>query len=479
MPMRRSIRVVAAAALASALTLAGACASNGRVTGPPTTAYRDDPFLDTVQVRTFRWFWDITDPNSGLTPDRWPSRTFSSIAAIGFGLSSYIIGAEHGWVSRDDAATRTLNTLRFLWQLPQGPSATGVAGYHGFYYHFLDLGNGLRYQTVELSTIDTGLLLMGVLSSQQYFGGATPTEISIRAYADSIYRRVDWRWFVNHPPVLSMGWHPESGFLKDDWIGYNEASLLYVLALGSPTSPIDSTAWDRWTSGYQWLTYYGQPHVNFAPLFGHQYTECWIDMRGIQDAYMRAKGIDYFENSRRATLAQRAYATANPQGWIGYGADVWGLTAADGPKDTSIVWNGRARQFYSYSARGAAATEMRDDGTLVPAAAGGSVPFAPEIAVPALKSMRARYGDALFNRYGFVDAFNPTYRFGGTLPAGRIAPDTGWFDTDQLGIDQGPILLMIENYRTGLLWRVMRGSPYIQTGLRRAGFTGGWLDATR
>ena len=462
------------------LALAAACAHNsGQVTGPVGTVSPDDPFLDTVEVRTFRWFWDTTDPTTGLTPDRWPSRTFSSIAAIGFGLSSYIVGAERGYVTRDAAATRTLSTLRYLWQLPQGPAATGVAGYHGFFYHFLDLGTGLRYQTVELSTIDTGLLLMGVLSSQQYFSGAGATEVAIRAYADSIYRRVDWRWFVNHPPALSMGWHPEGGFLNDDWIGYNEGSLLYFLALGSPTSPIDSTAWDRWTSGYQWLTYYGQPHVNFAPLFGHQYTECWIDMRGIQDAYMRAKGIDYFENSRRATLAQRAYATANPQGWIGYGADVWGLTAADGPKDTSAVWNGRSRQFFTYYARGAAATEVRDDGTLAPTAAGGSVPFAPEIAVPALKTMRARYGDAIFNQYGFVDAFNPTYRFGGALPAGRIAPDTGWFDTDQLGIDQGPILLMAENYRTGLLWRLMRGSPYIQAGLRRAGFTGGWLDAAR
>lgn len=473
----RVIRAAAAAALAGALALTGACANNARITGPIGPVSPNDPFLDTVEVRTFRWFWDTTDPATGLTPDRWPSRTFSSVAAIGFGLSAYVVGAERGYVSRDDAAARSLATLRYLWQLPQGPTATGVAGYKGFFYHFLDLDTGLRFQTVELSTIDTSLLLMGALTCQQYFDGASATEVAIRAYADSLYRRVDWRWAVNHPPLVSMGWHPESGFIADDWRGYNEGSFLYFLALGSPTYGIDSTAWEAWTSTYPWMTFYGRPHVNFAPLFGHQYTQVWVDMRGIQDAYMRGKGIDYFENSRRATLSQRDYAVANPQGWIGYGANTWGLTAADGPKDTTLAWNGRQRQFFSYSARGAAANEVRDDGTLAPTALGGSVPFAPEVTVPALEAIRRRYGDAVFNQYGFLDSFNPTYRFAGALPAGRIAADTGWFDTDQLGIDQGPILLMIENYRTGLLWRLMRGSPYIQRGLRRAGFAGGWLDA--
>jgi len=471
--MAAARRVRAAAIVFSAAALASACALNPN---GPTMPSPSDPFLDTVQTRTFQWFWDVTDPSTGLTPDRWPTRTFSSIAAIGFGLSAYLVGAERGYVSRADAGTRTLNTLRFLYQLPQGAAATGVAGYQGFFYHFLDLGSGLRFQTVELSTIDTALLLAGVLSCQSYFDADTPTESAIRAYGDSLYRRVDWTWFQPRPPLISMGWHPESGFLPVDWTGYNEGMIIYILALGSPTHPITTDAWSKWTEKYEWLTFQGQPHVNFAPLFGHQYSHVWVDFRGIRDPYMQAHGIDYFENSRRATLSQRAYAIANPIGWRDYGADIWGLTAVDGPLDTTLVYDGTARQFFTYSARGAAANEVRDDGTLAPTAAGGSVPFAPEITIPALKSMRARYGGNLFTQYGYLDSFNPSYQFGTRVQMGRIVPGVGWFDGDQLGIDQGPILLMIENYRSELLWRVMRKNPYIRVGLQRAGFTGGWLQ---
>ena len=459
-----------------------ACAAAPASTAPSAPTPRDllpaagEPFLDTLEARTFQWFWDVTDPATGLTPDRWPSRTFSSVAAIGFGLSAYVVGAERGYVSRQAAATRTLATLEYLWSLPEGPAATGVGGYKGFYYHFLNLDDGRRYQTVELSTIDTALLLMGALSCQQYFTGATSAEAAIRAYADSLYRRADWTWFVQRPPLMSMSWRPENGFNSSDWRGYDEASFLYVLALGSPTHPIDSTAWNAWTATYSWATFYGQPQVNFAPLFGHQYTQAWMDMRGIRDAYMRGKGIDYFENSRRAALAQRAYAIDDPAKWQDYGPDTWGLTASDGPKDTTATFAGQPRRFHTYFARGAAANEVQDDGTLAPTAVGGSIPFVPEVTIPALVGMRRRYGDDLFGRYGFVDAFNPSYRFGGRLPAGRIVPGLGWFDTDYLGIDQGPILLMIENYRSGLLWRLMRASPYIRRGLQRAGFTGGWLD---
>jgi hypothetical protein len=254
--------------------------------------------------------------------------------------------------------------------------------------------------------------------------------------------------------------------------------LLYVLALGSPTHPIDSTAWEAWTRTYQWADFYGQPHVNFAPLFGHQYSHIWIDFRGIRDAYMRGRGIDYFENSRRATLAQWEYAKANPNGWRDYSATVWGLTAVDGPNDTTIVLDGRERRFYTYHARGAAANEIRDDGTIAPSAAGGSVPFAPDITIQSLRAMRRQYGSDLFGQYGFIDAFNPTFRLpvqlGQGLRHGRVT-GKGWFDTDYLGIDQGPIVAMIENYRTGLVWDRMKRSPYIVRGLCRAGFTGGWL----
>jgi hypothetical protein len=481
-------RAVASGALLAAVGLAAACTNAGTATSGPRidapappdaatlAALRNEPFLDTVQVRTFQWFWDTANPRNGLTPDRWPTKSFSSVAAIGFALSTYIVGVERGYVSRDAAADRTLTTLRFLYTQPQGDAPNGVAGHRGFFYHFLDMETGLRFQQVELSTIDTALLLAGALSCQSYFDGTNATEVSIRAYADSLYRRVDWPWAIARAPVVSMGWHPERGFIPADWVGYDEAMILYVLAFGSPTHPIDPAAWAKWTSGYKWAPFYGTDHVNFAPLFGHQYSHIWVDFRGIQDAYMRGKGIDYFENSRRATLSQRAYATANPMGWKGYGPTLWGLTAVDGPKDTTLVWNGQTRTFFTYSARGAAAGEIRDDGTLAPTAPGGSVPFAPEIAIPALKNMRQLFGDDLFTRYGFLDSFNPTYEFAGRVQHGRIIPGKGWVDGDHLGIDQGPIVLMIENFRSELMWRVMKKNPYIRSGLRQAGFTGGWLN---
>ncbi len=458
--------------LLAALALA-ACSADG-----PAGPRDQDRFLDDVQARTFRWFWDVTNPRTGLTPDRWPTQSFSSIAAVGFALTAYPIGVERGYVSRGDAAARTLATLRFLWRAPQGPDPAGVAGYRGFFYHFLDPETGHRWEQVELSTVDTALLLAGALFARQYFDRADAVEDSIRALADSLYRRVDWTWAQARPPLISMGWYPESGYHGWDWRGYNEAMIVYILALGSPTHPIEPDAWDAWTETYQWDSFHGQEFLQFGPLFGHQYSHVWIDFRGIADAYMRGRGIDYFENSRRATLAQRAYAIANPEGWKGYGADVWGLTASDGPADVTLTVDGRERTFHTYWPRGAAVDYLNDDGTIVPTAAGGAVPFAPEIAIPALQAMRDRYGEHLYGRYGFLDAFNPTFTFTDVpLQHGRVVPDLGWFDTDHLGIDQGPILIMIENHRSGLVWRLMREAPEIVRGLRRAGFSGGWLDA--
>ena len=456
-----------------------ACGGNGLAPPISPASPRAQAFLDTLQQRTFNFFWERTPPQTGLTPDRWPTLTFSSIAAVGFALTAYPIGVERGYVTRAQAAERTLATVRWFWQAPQGSQPSGVTGYKGFFYHFLDLQTGQRYQTVELSTIDTALLLGGVLFCREYFDGADTTEASIRAYADSLYRRVDWAWAQRTPPVIHMGWTPENGPLTSEWRGYNEAMLIYVLALGSPTHPVDSTGWGAWTSTYQWGTFYGQTHVGFAPLFGHQYSHVWIDFRGIRDDYMRARGIDYFENSRRATLSQRAYATANPNQWLVYGADVWGLTASDGPADTRLPVNGSDRQFHTYWARGASFTEVNDDGTIAPTAAGGSIPFAPEIAIPALIAMRERFGDHLFSTYGFLDAFNPTFQFSGQAATGQVVSGLGWFDVDYLGIDQGPILAMVANYRDDLVWRYMRKNPYIIAGLKRAGFRGGWLDQAR
>ncbi|MGH7474890.1 MAG: glucoamylase family protein [Longimicrobiales bacterium] len=456
---------------------AGGCAPNSGPTAAPGPGIEESEaaFLDDVQERTFRFFWETTNPANGLVPDRWPTPSFSSIAAIGFGLSGYIVGVERGWITRAEAGDRVLITLRFFQLSPQSDRPTEVTGHRGFFYHFLDMQTGHRFQQVELSTIDTGLLMMGVLSALEYFDGGDTTEVAIRALADSLYRAVEWDWASVRPPAISMGWRPESGFIAHDYDGYNEAMFLYILALGSPTHTVPPEAWEEFTSTYDWAEFYGQSHVSFAPLFGHQYSHVWIDFRGIQDAYMRARGIDYFENSRRATLAQHAYAVDNPGAWEGYGPEIWGLTASDGPGGFTATIGGRERQFHGYWARGAAAGDVRDDGTIAPTAAGGSVPFAPEIAIPALRAMRDGTGGNLYQQYGFKDAFNLTLDEPGLAQKETTVPGVGWFDIDYLGIDQGPILLMIENHRTELIWELMRDSQYIVQGLCRAGFTGGWL----
>jgi hypothetical protein len=468
--------VRAALTLVVALGVA-ACGSGAEPTPPvePPDVETDAEFLEDVQQRTFRFFWETTNPANGLVPDRWPTPSFSSVAAVGFGLSAYLVGVERGWITRAQARDRVLVTLRFFWNAPQSDAATGVTGYRGFFYHFLGMQSGHRFGQVELSTIDTGLLLMGVLSVQQYFDGADAAETEIRSLAESLYRRVEWTWASVRPPAVSMGWTPESGFIPYDYDGYNEAMLLYLLAIGSPTHPVSVEAWEEFTSTYQWREFYGQAHVNFEPLFGHQYSHVWIDFRAIQDPYMRAHGIDYFENSRRATLAQRAYAVHNPSGWDGYGANIWGLTASDGPGNFTATIDSRVREFHDYWARGAAAGATRDDGTIAPTAVGGAVPFAPEITIPALRAMRDGTGGNLYAQYGFKDAFNLTLDQPGLAQRGTTVPGVGWFNADYLGIDQGPILLMIENHRSGLIWRLMRENPHIVRGLCRAGFTGGWI----
>jgi hypothetical protein len=403
-----------------------------------------------------------------LTPDRWPKPGApSSIAAVGFALTAYGIAVEREVISRAEAAQRTLNTLRFFWQLPQHERPDQVAGYKGFFYHFLKIPEGTREWRCELSSIDTALLLAGVLFAQSYFDGDNQAEQDIRALADSLYFRADWNWFMAGTNGVKTSWHPERGFGPHIWDGYDEAMILYVLGLGSPTHPLPASVWQTWTTPYAWAKYYDEEFVSFGPLFGHQYSHCWIDFRGIQDAYMREKDLDYFENSRRATYSHQAYARENPRAYRDYAENIWGFTACDGPKDTAFVVDGQERKFWSYRARGVSFDWIEDDGTIAPTAAGGSVAFAPEICIPALKAMRVKYDTLLWKEYGFLDSFNPTY----------ITPKTpnGWFDDDYLGIDQGPIVIMIENLRNGFVWNVMKKNPYIVKGLQRAGFTGGWL----
>ncbi len=438
-----------------------------------------DPFLSELEERTFRYFWDTANPQNGLIPDRYPTPSFASIAAVGFGLTAYPIGVERHYVTRAEARERVLATLRFFAHAPNE---------HGFFYHFLDMKSGARANDSEVSTVDTALLLAGMLFCQSYFDTQHPREVQIRKLVDEIYRRVDWTWAQPRPPVVALAWTPESGFSGIDWQGYNEAMLVYLLALGSPTHSISPQAWDMWTSTYDkhWGTLYDQTYLSFGPLFGHQYTHVWVDFRGIRDAYMRAHGLDYFENSRRATYTQRRYAIANPKHWQAYGKNIWGISASDGPGG-SESYEGQEASFMRYAARGVGVGRIVDDGTIAPTAAISSLPFAPEIVVPATLEMYHRYGSSIYSVYGFLDAFNASFHSAPDaagqshmhLPDSTVQ-DTpkhydGWVDQDYVGIDEGPILAMIENYRSDLVWRVMRSDPYLRQGLERAGFSGGWL----
>ncbi len=421
-------------------------------------------FKDELKLRTFNYFWEIVDEPTWQTDDRYPGRNFTSIAATGFAIPSYIIGIHNGYVSREDGAERVRNTLKWLWNSPQGSESVGNTGYKGFFYHFLNYGTGTRYRQVELSTVDTGLLMAGILTAQSYFDAPDHTEEQIRALADSLYLRVDWNWAMDGKETMSMGWHPEYGFIEAQWTGYNEAMILLILAMGSPTHPIPDDSWKVWTETYTWADFYGYEHVNFGPLFGHQYSQMFIDFREILDEYMTEKGFDYFENSRRATLSNRAYCIANPGGFVGYGENIWGLTASDGPANINKEINGKPIQFRTYTARGAARDYLNDDGTIAPTAAGGSIPFAPQETLGALYAMKNQFGDDLYTKYGFLDAFNLTFE------------KDGWFNRDYIGIDQGPILIQLENLESELIWNTMKKNKYVVQGLKKAGFTGGWLD---
>jgi hypothetical protein len=410
------------------------------ITSGATAQISDSALLDTLQHSAFNFFWLEANPANGLIRDRSQPGVPSSIASVGFGLSAICIGTDHGWVARSASAARVLTTLRTFWEGPQGPG-DGYIGQWGLFYHFLDMTTARRAWNSELSTIDTGLLLAGIIDAKQYFDGTDSVEAGIRSLADSIYRRMNWDLMRNYNTGIMLGWMPGTGFAGyGQWTGYCESMIMYILAIGSPTYPVGADGWLKWTFGYRWVNYYGYEHVGFAPLFGHQYSHCWVDYRGIADDYMRTKGIDYFENSRRATYAQRAYSIANPHGWAGYSDSLWGITASDTPT--------------GYKARGAPPDEG-DDGTIAPTAPISSIPFAPEIVFPVARNMWNNYRTQLWTPYGFRDAFNLTLN---------------WWDTDIIGIDQGPIIIMIENYRTGKVWDRFMRNPDVARGLQVAGF---------
>ena len=433
-------------------------------TGGDAHRVLSDEELGQLQLTTLHYYLHESNPANGLIRDKTDPTAPSSIAATGFGLATIPVLVERGVISREFAPEFVLKRLRFFRDSAQGPHSDAT-GYRGFYYHFLDIKSGRRVWKCELSTIDSAFLFAGMLTCAAYFDGDTEDETELRRLAEELYRRADWRWATNGGPAICHGWRPESGFIPHYWTGYDEALLVYLLALGSPTFPLPPESYAAYCSTYNWKQIYGRELLYSGPLFTHQLSHLWIDFRELRDAFMREHNSDYFENSRQATYVHQEYARHNPLQFAGYGEFCWGITATDGPGWEKRVVNGVERQFYDYCARGAPFGP--DDGTLAPWVVLASLPFAPEIVIPTIREM-ARLDLGMTKRYGFKPSFNQTY----------AVPDspTGWWVTPyHFGIDQGPVALMIENYRTGLIWNITRRSPYIAEGLRRAGFIGGWL----
>lgn len=402
---------------------------------PRTLSPSDDSFLDDVSRRAFRFFWEHSNPNTGLSLDRARNdgslepraANMASIAATGFGLSAVAIGASRQWVSPQEAAGRVRITLRAF--------ASKIENHHGWFYHFLDDATGARYRNTELSSIDTALLLAGILTVRAYFRA----DREIFAMASEIYRRVDFPWMQNGDPyLLSHGWKPESGFLPYRWDLMNEGVLLYALAIASPTHPIPPASWYAWKRTP--LTYDGLSFVSNSSLFTHQYPQAWLDLRGRCDA--PPSKLNYLVNSVRATEANRAFSIDLSKDFpLSYSPDRWGVSASDGEK--------------GYFGWGNPPHRNDIDGTLVPCAPGGSLMFAPDLCIPDLRKMQGDFGDRIWGRYGFVDAFNPT---------------TGWTDPDVLGIDQGIMLLSAENLRSGFVWKQFMSNPEIRHFLNLARF---------
>ncbi len=430
--------------------------SHGKVNYAITA--HETAMLDSIQHKTFLFFLNEHHIEWGIVKDRAANWAPASIAATGFGIPSFAIGVERKWITREQAAEITLNMLRFFAKSVQSAD-TNATGYKGFYYHFLKMNSGTREWKCELSSIDTGILMMGILFARNYYNLENTTEAEIRSLAATLLGRMDWSFMQlpasgKHPYCISMAWSPENGLLNHGWSGYNEGLFLYVLAAGTGMKDV-VRSYDSWLSTYEWQTpYKGLSHVAFPPLFGHQFSQAFIDYRGLADKYMKEKRIDYFENSRRATYVQREYAIENPKGWVGYDSLCWGITACDGPGDK---YNFGDKKFEGYAGRGTSGRDytIAEDGTIAPYGAMSSLPFAPEIVLPTMKSINARYGKELWGKYGYYDSFNPTAK---------------WVNNDWIGIDEGPMLMMIENFRTGLVWEYVMKDPIIQTGLSKLGY---------
>lgn len=389
----------------------------------------DDQLLDELQRATFDFFWNEASPRTGQVKDRAlangndnNTHTMSSIAATGFGLTSLCIGDRRGFGKHSDIIKRVRQTLRFLAQVP--------AHEHGFFFHFVHMETGQRWAKCEVSSIDTSLLLCGVLTARQYF-----EDQEIKDLATKIYERVDWPWMLNGGSTLSMGWLPESGFLKARWVHYCELMMIYLLGIGSPTHPLSAETWKAWTRPV--IRYQGIEYISGNdPLFTHQYSQAWFDFRQTRDSY-----TNYFENSIKATKAHRLFCLSLHDRFPDYSDNLWGISASD-------YVNG-------YTAWGGPPSQGPIDGSIVPCATGGSLAFLFDDCIRVLRNIRSRYAEKAWGKYSFVDAFNPL---------------TGWYDHDVLGIDLGITMLMAENHRTGLVWDTFMKNPEAKSAMQKAGF---------
>jgi hypothetical protein len=424
------------------------------------TQLSDDALVERLQRAAFTYLTQYANSENGLVADTSRRRSPCSIAVVGFALSCYPAAVNNGWLSRAEAASRTLKTLRFFSQSPQAdrPDATG---YKGFYYHFLDMQTGERVWQCELSLVDTALLIAGILTAACYFedGG---DEAEIRALAEALYRRVDWHWAQNGSETVSQGWKPECGFLHYGWEGYNEATILHVLGLGSPTFPLTPSCYKSWGLTYQWENLVGNDVLYSGPLFTHLFSHAWIDFRGIRDAFMREKHSDYFENTKRSIAVHREYSERNPHNFKGYSRNFWGITAGDGPSGQELRLDGRDQRFFGYMSRGV--PYGPDDGTIAPWAMLATLPFGADAALAGTRHLLEACPQVCIEDR-FSSGFNPTLPIDGK----------GWLSEGWYGLDQGLLVMMLENHRSGLIWNVFRKSPYVQAGLKRAGFEGGWL----
>jgi len=429
---REVLRQILGASLLPLLPKPALCALQAQEAIAPTSAEpvlspEDDQFLNDVEAASFLFFWEQGNSKTGMVKDRTNVHAerphdAASIAATGFGLTALCIGAQRGFVSSDNALERVFATLRFLWRK--------LPNHRGFFYHFANPETGERMFDSEVSSVDTAILLCGILTCKQHFRHPAVAEL-----ANLIFSRVDWTWLSEDTTLLTHGWTPEIGFLPSRWDYYSELMMMYLLGLGSSAHPLKGdtwTAWKRLTFEYDGMRYIG----SFAPLFVHQYSQAWFDFRGKRDKY-----ADYFQNSVTATEVHRRFCLELAKQFPDYSEELWGISVSDSQKHGYVVWGGPP-------ATGPI------DGTVVPSAAGGSLPFLPAETLRVLKTMRAKY-PASWSKYGFVNAFNPL---------------TNWYDTDVIGIDTGILLLMAENLRTGFVWQTFMKNPEAQRGMDRAGF---------